>query len=484
MVRELSELLADSVDARARSVSGLTPDADDYSTIVRTVRRRRVVRHSLQTLAVVPLVGGLAAGAYFGLGALQSAPIDPAATPTVTTPAPPVQELEKGELLSEPGLPPFFEAPADLASHVGAGWAALTYRPVAASDSTGVAQEPAANAVLLVSPEGETFRTATFEPDLDVTLLFWDAASEKARVQWTGGSDRLLTVGWLDVYTGALTEDAEQFAQWANFLGYSDAGTELWVEDPAEGQSQVTVWSIGPDGSRRTVASLDAQGVPTIDPAGRALLTEGGDPASGFAVVDIDSGDVREVPFGMPGQTCVVVGWLDATSVAALCHDPVSDDAVAAMDRVDYVAQNAALYRVETVADGGTSQLHVFAEGEPVPEPWTGFSTGADSLAYVVSNGFPGGCSLGVAAWDGATVRSVLGAGEHGSNIFLLQPGGAGQVLVTGSQSCESSGVQGEVTLVDAVGGTASVLTPWVEAAPQDGVDYWHHTVSSAVVAS
>ncbi len=490
MVRELSELLADSVDARARSVAGLTPDADDFATMVRTVRRRRVVRRSLQTLAVVPLVGGLAAGAYFGLGSLRAPDVDPAVTPTDSvvspTPSPTTAELERGELVTEPGLPPYYEAPADLLSHTGDGWVAMTYRPQSAALAAGET-EPLSHVLVLAAPDGAMYRTAELPLDLDVQLLYWQAGAAQARVWWTDGESPL-TVGVLDVLTGDLVADDVQFERWASFIGYSAVGAELWVEDPvASGDGpdgEVTVWSIAPDGSRRTVASLDSMGVPMIDPAGRQLLTEGVRSEDGFAVVDLDSGAVREVSFGMPDQTCVVVGWLDAVAVATLCHDPVSDEAVAAMDRVDYVAQHAGLYRVETVADGGTTPLRTFAAGDPVPEAWTGLTAAAGTLAYVVSNGFPGGCSLGVALWDGTTPRLALDGGEHSANVFMLRPGGAGTVLVTGSESCESGGVQWEITSIDTATGATSLLTPWLEADPGAGIDYWYRTVTSAAAAA
>lgn len=487
MVREISELLADSVDARARSVAGLTPAADDYATVVRTVRRRRVVRRSLQTLAVVPLVGGLAAGAYFGLDTLRTTEIGPAVTPTPTdfieSPPRVLAPLEKGELVTELGLPPFYEEPELLSEHAEPGWSVLTYRPVAANDASGIDAEPTAHALFLADPDGALFRTAELPLDLEVKVVHWDASSELARATWTGSADHPFTIGWLDVFTGELTEDPEQFDGWAAFLGHSAAGAELWAEDPAEGETGVTVWSIAPDDSRREVANLASQGAPRVGPAGRSLLVEGSDPAAGFAVVDIDSGEVREVPFGMAGQSCAVVGWLDAVSVAALCHDPVSDEAAAAMDRVDFVAKNAGLYALETVADGEAMLVHAFTEGQPVPEQWTGVVTESGALAYVASSGFPHGCSAGVGTWDGIEPRTVLGPGEHGSNIFWVQPGGAQSVLVTASQSCEASGVQGEVHSVDVTTGAARLLTPWVEAAPDDGIDYWHQTVSSAVTA-
>lgn len=483
MVRELSELLADSVDARARSVAGLTPAADDVAAVVRTVRRRRVVRHTLQSLAVVPIVAGLAAGAYVGIGALQSQPTPPAATPDVVAPP---GELEKGNLRSDPGIPPHHEAPADLRAHVGEGWTALTYRPVAGSDTDGIAAEPTEHALFLVAPDGAIFRTAWLQADLEISLVHWDAASERARVTWSGTGDRPLTLGWLDVFSGELTQDAEQFSQWARFVDVTSDGSEIWVEDPAyvdgEYTGGVTVWSVTPDGIHREVADIGALHAGAIDPSGARMLAAP-QTDEGFAVVDLGSGDVREVPFGMSGQSCAVVGWLDATDVAALCHDPVSDEAAAAMDRVDFVAQGAGLYRVEAAAGGGAELLHTFADGEPVPEAWTGTVTGDGSFAFIASSGFPGGCSLGVGAWDGSQPRAILGPGEHGANMFFLEPGGPGTVLVTASQSCESSGVQGEVTSVDVATGTARVLTPWLEAFPEDGIDYWHLTVTSAAAA-
>ena len=497
MVRELSEVLADSVDARARSVAGLTPHADDFATVVKTVRRRRVVRHTLQTLAAVPIVGGLAAGAYLGLGALQSPdPVGPATTPDSVTSAPtaaptaeptvvpsPATELDKGALVSTPGLPPYFEAPSDLASHLGPGWVALTYRSVAASNEGGIDEEPTEHALFLAAPDGSLFRTADLQPELEIRVVHWDAAGTRARVSWPATTDRLLTVGWLDVVTGNLTEDAEQFDNWATFIGHADDGAELWVEDAAyyDGGSPLepTVWAITPDGSRRTVAELGEAPVARIDPAGTQLLTAGLRPVLGFGIVHIASGQSREVPFGLDGRDCAVVGWLDSEGIAVLCHDPVSDEAAAALDRVDFVAQDAALYRFPA-AGGAATVIHTFADGEPVPEMWSGLTAADGRLAYVVSSGFPEGCSQGVAVWDGESPRTVLDSGDHGANMFVLASGAPGSVLIASSQSCESAGAQSEVTMLDAATGQAHVLTPWLDTFPEDGIDYWHSSVSSA----
>ncbi|NLF03542.1 MAG: hypothetical protein GX593_00760 [Actinomycetales bacterium] len=477
-MRELSELLADSVDARARSVAGLTPDQGDFDTIVRTVRRKRVVRRSLQTLAVVPVVGGLAAGVYLGAGVIGDARIDPAATPTevVTTPTPTADAFDKGALVNEDGLPPFYEAPADLLEHVGEGWVALAYRPQPASNTTGQ-EEALSNGIFLASPTGDLFRAVELPLERDVQVVAWDTASSQVRVSWPEpeGSARLLTLGWVDLATGEISQDLEQFEEWARFVGHSHAGAELWVED---GEAGSLLWSLAPDGSRRHVVESHVPFIGAIDPSGRAVLTEGAVPESGFAVIDIDSRDVREVPFGTAGQKCTVVGWLDATSVATLCHDPVSEEAELAMDRVNFVAQNAVLYRVETLADGGVTPIYTFAEGDPVPESWTGHWVNG-SLAFVVSSGFPGGCSLGVGVWDGTAPRAVLDGGAYSANIFWLQPGAAGQLLVLGSQSCESSGVQSEVWSVDVATGASATLTPWLEADPDAGRDYWFRTVTS-----
>jgi len=479
-VRELSELLADSVDARARSVAGLTPDRDDFDAIVATVRRKRVVRRSLQALAVVPVVGGLAAGVYLGVGLIGDGGIDPAApsSPVVTTPTPTADAFDPGALVTEDGLPPFYEAPADLLEHVGEGWVAMAYRPEPASDTTGQAAA-LSNQIVLASPDGDLFRAVELPLERDVQVVAWDTGETRVRVSWPEpeGSGRLLTLGWVDLGTGEVTQDVEQFERWAVFVGHSAAGAELWAEDVPDGRSGITVWALAPDGSRRQVAALDSIGTPRIDPSGRSLLVEGEDPTRGFAVVDVDSGDVREVPFGMTGQTCTMVGWLDATSTAVLCHDPVPAEA-AAMDRVDFVAQKAGLYRVETLPDGEVTPLHAFAEGEPVPEPWSGQWVDG-SLAFVVSNGFPGGCSLGVGVWDGAAPRVVLDGGERSANVFWLRPGAAGRLLVLGSPSCESSGVQAQVWSVDVATGASATLTPWLEADPDAGRDYWFRTVTS-----
>lgn len=467
MARELSELLADSVEARTRSVAGLAPAPDDMATVVQTVRRRRVVRRTLQTLAVVPIVAGVAAGAYLGLGALQSPPTPPAQTPDVVVPAPEPGELKLGDLVTEPGLPPFHEAPANLRAYVGAGWAALTYRPLGADDGA-----PVAHTVLLASPDGALVRTADLPPELEVSLVHWDAASERARVTWTGGSQRPVTTGWLDVFTGELDEDPEQFEAWAQFLGHDAAGAELWVEDPTEGRAP-TVWAIGPDGARREVAALVVEGTPRLDPSGRTLLVPGTHPSLELGLVDVDSGEVREVAYGMGDRMCGVVGWLDATSLALLCHDPVTEEEAAALDRVDMVAQRATLYALDIA--GTSTPLHTFAEGEPVPAVWSGARAVSGELVYVVMSGFPGGCSQGVALWDGQAPRAVLGAGEHGANTFLVREAGE-HVLVVSSGSCESDSVQAEVTVLDALTGSTRVLTPWVEGD-------WQQTVTSAAVA-
>jgi len=496
VVRELSELLADSVDARARSVAGLTPDADDYATMVRTVRRRRVVRRSLQTLAVVPLVGGLAAGAYFGLGSLRAPDTEPAVTPTdyVTHPPRTLAPLVKGDLVSEVGLPPFYEAPANLWAHVDSGWVAMTYRPEYVG-ADGESSGTLSNALFVADPDGELFRVAELPLPLEIQVLSWEVGQQRVRVMWPTPIDdaaRPLVTGWVDVRTGELTEDAQQFERWASYVGRDADGAEIWVEDPAYeedvvagGSGGATVWSIGPDGARRVVTDIGDRGVPLLDPSGTQLLAPGAEPARELVVVDLGSGDARDVPLGVSDQVCAVVGWLDAGGVAALCHDPVSDDAEAALDRVDYVAQNAGLYRVEAVADGGTTLLHAFAEGEPVPLPWTGVNAGDGAVLYVVGDGFPEGCTRGFGAWDGVAVRTVQGAHPDGANVHWSRPGVVGgPALAVSSASCEAGDAQATVATIDPATGAARILTPMLEPNGPAGIDRWRASVTSAAAAT
>ena len=94
-------------------------------------------------------------------------------------------------------------------------------------------------------------------------------------------------------------------------------------------------WRRAPTGPRRTssgcvdggapelVGAIGSQ--PLLDPTGRWMVSDvpsdTGDTVDPVALLDVIDGGRTEIAYGVPGQSCEVVGWLDPGELLAYCLD-------------------------------------------------------------------------------------------------------------------------------------------------------------------
>ena len=442
-MRELSDVMADAVAARARSMSGLTPTEPRLAAVKNLVRRHRASRRTLQAIVSVSVVAVALTGAWYGLDHRDGPP--PAVTPTPTvspspshTPSTTPDEIVLGDPINEPGLPTYYAMPDGLLEQVGSGWVVTVHRPdrYVGDDETGSLHEAVANMVFLVSPEGTRFEVADLHLDQYVSPLSWDAGETRVRVRtgtirpgsWYGDhiSD---AAAWLDLETGEITLDP---------AGYTDG--EL-TRDAYPGGPGVGDWDWLP----RTYSPDDARSV-VWQPYGGA-----------FVLIDA-AGRTTDVAYGVAGKACSIVGWMDSTALLTLCLD----DGIAWGDpERDY---HPAFYRLDLVgAAVVTTELGALSASEPLPN-WAGGAWVRDGVvAFPSVEGSAYGCWTGVDMWVNGAFQAVQRPGDAGENLFDVEAV-SGVLYVTAQPGCSGDSAPMSLTAHDTRTGVTVVLAP----APED----------------
>jgi len=325
---DLSELLESALHAGTRELGDATPGEGAVPHWVRVVRRRRVVRHTVQAVIAVPVAAAVGVALWFGAGeALREGPVaTPTPAPTVppptsdptqgTTPSPtPDSTTETSPAPEEivvPGLPPHFVAPDGVLSLASPGWVLSVYQ-VGDPEREWTVDVP--RTLFLTSPDGDHFRLADVSVEW-IEVHHWRAGDARARVTYGTYEDGYPaghTTGWLDLLTGELTAD-ERSLEWADFLGFAPDGDEVWY---FRGGS--VVYLVAPDGSRRDIDAADAGQTAVLSPAGTHVAVEGEDDGVELVLVDLGAQESRVVPFGVAGRSCSFTGWLDDVSLLVQC---------------------------------------------------------------------------------------------------------------------------------------------------------------------
>lgn len=324
-MRELSDVMGDAFEARASSMSDLTPGAR-LATVTARVRRRRVARHTLEGAASLAVVGAVVVAGWFGLGdrngpppvATPSPSISPTLAPTPTPTVPDDGLAAPGMVTVDPLLPEAQPLPPGMLEDPPAGSLLVTYGtdPESLGDVHQV--------IWLVTPAGERYQV--LEVMREITVQTWEPGSHVAVVSVCCDASVVL----LDLLTGELTEGWQDgFGVAADrLLGANPDGEQVWA---AQGTSQdyamVGAIVIGAaDGTTRSVAVAPAPvSSAALSPDGKhVVLNEAAD--EGFAVssygptriVDLETGAetlLRDAD-GV-GLMCSEVGWQDDST--AIC---------------------------------------------------------------------------------------------------------------------------------------------------------------------
>lgn len=347
-----------------------------------TDRRNRLRRSALQGVAVV------AAGALLGTagwwGAHWRTP-KPAAmplavstpTPMVTTPVSsptPSEAMPSAEpLVTVPGLTPMPQATPDLIASTRPGWALLVFAPLHLSGSIDVPGTRLANALLLISPEGQRYHVIDLPAPL--RLGRWTAGSHVADVlvYVNGDLDGAVTWQRLDLITGQFTVGpSNPMGSGHDVLGWSSGGRPVTIAITPSGSGQVQVHyrMVEFDASTSVLAkqtiSQDAYGFmgARLDPTGSSLYIGSADHRS-YSVIDLASGGRSEKTFGV-GQPCYALSWLDRRYLLAVCGTP---DSQGLGDLSFDAASRAGIYQIDALEGGPPKLVDQLVEGDPMPDP-------------------------------------------------------------------------------------------------------------------
>lgn len=497
MTRDLSDLMARTLDAQEAATGPLAPAADLRARTTRRVRRRRGRRHVVEAAGALGVVAVLAAGSWFGLRPTPTP--EPAQTPT-QAPAPSAVPTSAG--LGQPLAVPVTQ---DVLDQIGPGWVLSVQQPIyeatGAGRSTGGVEEitdvTVADPMLyLVSPQGEHFAVpADLEVDPGpagfVALTSW--APGATRVGVVLHADESRTPGWIDLGTGAFTADAAvapvpDVPDPDHTYKLADAadGVELWELPPDAGGAYGQVYAVSPGTQPRKLLSLEAEGRGLlVDPTGRSFLVPRAD--GDHDLVTIADGTTRHVRTSVPGKDCRVDAWLDTSTLLMACATPGGEP----LD-VDFATRRPALYRI----DISTQEPELLHEADP-DHPITLRHSYDGTRATHVSDGvvaFPG-----ILGTPEASIASTCTDG-----VYLLAPDGlrvleqeapptvratravAGTVYVEhifwrpGPSVDPCGGMPGgtlSVTSYDPVTGASVDVLPRPEPAP--GVQQWVSSVAS-----
>ena len=383
-MRDLTDVLGAAVDARALALDGLEPAAGLAGLRTR-VRRRRAVRHTVEAVAVLPVVAAVGVGGWLLLGDRHPVPPvvspNPTSTPTDTAPDPtptptPTPTIARGDPITEPGLPTYYEMPEGLLERATTGWVLAVYEPMPWFPVTA----PTTAVVVLASPDGLAYEVTRWDPRVGqadgswvlTDLLDWRAGDTTALVTQTvvsaDGRYASAVVRELDMLTGAVRdvsghEDDELVAAGDTVRVWHDATAQtLTFEAPSgtptlEGEPWSRWVTLGPD---ERYALVEGDGVP------RVL-----DVASGEAV----GPTLPERPEGW----CEPVSWWTASSLLLECLD---QDPGAWEGLTLELHPRLVTLPLGAASDEAGTQLLAIGLGDPEPWQW-GNAWVADGVVVV-----------------------------------------------------------------------------------------------------
>ncbi|KQR17201.1 hypothetical protein ASF78_07830 [Cellulomonas sp. Leaf334] len=470
----------DALAERSGSLTDL-PVAQVGDRLHRKVRFRRARRHTLEAGGATAAVAVLGTTTWLGLNGTRDEPA-PAVSPTASsTPVPSPSLTPTPAPTSTPtpvaddilGLPPTYALPAGLLEQTTPGWVLGIYRSVSTDFlelEPGLDGVPngAVNTVVLASPTGDLYRVVDLPEDMGVSLLRWEAGATTAvvRIDWDGDLGQGVEPrAVLDLVTGELTptalglEGSDLFPN--EYVGQAADGVELWTEGASTDSIVSELYRVPGAGSApQSVGLVGFRWL--LDPTGRWLVTNvpsGISAAEPFALVDVVDGGRTEVDYGVPGQSCEVVGWLDPGELLAYCLD-AGDPGYEPDEVQDPASLNAAYYRVEVSPAGSTTTLLSRpAAGEPRPWTWEGGWAGPGTLAVVGTlSGVndPSSCAADAYVWTGTSLRPT--GIDPGETMFTFR---SGQPLLVASQSgCTEMSTPVELRSYAAASGTTTLLAP------------------------
>jgi hypothetical protein len=450
-----------------RAVAELSPTGDPdqlvLSRVRRAVRRRRVQRHTVESVVGVAAAGVVGTAAWAGLRlttpppavaptqsatpptASPSASAGPSVSPTETATASPTSWAQPSSVPVTPAV----------LTRATAGWVLSVYEPtylVSTEDGGDEAVDTGPAVLYLVSPTGDRYRMFDAGPD-----RYWV-------VHWTAGEQRALVAlmddgpyRWLDLRTGALSLVDGVAAD--DDLVARDRRGHL-VFQTGDGRLR----SIAPDG---TSTLVDVEG--GSDPgAWRSLGPETDLVADSTSVVDVRTG--RRLHFRSPegSTTCEPLGLLPGSTVVLGCVVPGTG----------VVTYTAALAQTEDAAAATPAPLPYVLDGVAPGSVERGVLPFGDGRLVVRGTDLEG--VPGVFVVDGSTVSQVWRASSMVETAYVDVSGS--RILLT----VDADDTPTYLAVYDDSTGATSVLMPL----PPDpgghglGPGWWSRGMTSWVVAT
>ncbi len=446
---ELDEVLDAAVEARRRTVRGLSPD--DLAGLAARVRRRRLRRHVLEAAVAVPVVVVLGFGAWFGLG--RSAPLPETTRPAPTSGPTATPDTSGAVLLpEEDGLPVLHVLPDGLLEKVGPGWVLGIYQPTGSAGAgpapTGT---PVAQVVVLAAPDGTAYLVERLDGRADLvagatwrnlTLIDWRPGSTTALVQAAvqpapevgGDASAYLPLYDLDLRTGGLTPSSLDLG-----LGQGEAGPQL--VSFAQGEP---VWVEGSQpptmtyrGARVTLPELLTWRF-TTSPDGTLLL-------AGDTVVDLETATVvGTLPRSGADGYCTAVSWWAADALLAVCSDidPSLGQGAPLGAHPRLVAFSTDGLRGGAAPSG--TLVRALGEGDPMPFGWAD-AWMAEHEVLIVGRALTAGtdtgnesCPVPVLLRDGDL--QPLPAGDPRAGTVVFRSASAEGRVLTETLPCRAAG--------------------------------------------
>lgn len=397
-MRELSDVMNEALEARTRGLDGIASADTVMGTVRARVRRRRTVRHVTQAAVAVPVVAGLVLGGWWIQADHDPSPPVTTPTPSVTSsptptaePTPTATPTEStqptvgalGDLVVEPGYPPYYELPDGMLDEAGPGWVLATVVP--RSEGTPIQTE---ERLFLVRPDGTRMLLHVLPTGLEDDgerarwtqhqVIEWDPSAgtalllELSCLETYAGPD-VATEGsggcgpsvasQMDLRTGELEPVFEAPEAATDLVGPIAEDRWLWLPYP-EGMNPFIHVS-GPDGDRAIETAGATSGFASVSPDGRLVVTgyPNGNVDLSLAVTDLDTGrGVGVIPVSGPHGACRTLGWWDDDRVLADCRQVRADGTpgqIATLVTFD-MAQVAA-------GDGEGDVLRTLGAGDAVP---------------------------------------------------------------------------------------------------------------------
>lgn len=453
---DVHDLLARTHDALG--ASGVTLDDARRDALLTGIRRRRRRRHTAEALGVCVLVLAVGTGGWFGL-TRDRAP-QPAQSPTATAdPTPtsaPTSVADATPAPDAPGLLPAVVMPAGTLESSTPGWVLTRQAPSYQTGDGEWSDEPTANVVDAVAPDGTRYRVLDLPVDRYVDLVRWDAGTTTALVMTSGPEGRV--AARLDLLTGEVTP-LPGLPSPLDHVGRTAAGDDVWSD---EIDDRLVVH----DGTA-VVRELPFVRDALVDPTGTRVA---GTRDGRFVAVDVTTGQVTELA-PPTDEMCSPVGWHGSDVVVSCLGFEASSPVVTSVFRVDADAPGT---------EGASLGLPV--DRLPTGRGWT-LADGRIAVGHSLQVE----CTRGWGLLDpvAGTLQDVPVPAPDVPELSVRVQAAGDVVLVAVSRSCSGDATPLQVLRYDATtGAQVEIAAPPSDADVPAGGSSWATGTVSSVIAS